>query len=81
MNERWMSLRNFRAPGVCSATAPAIQTRASPSAATSSAPPIPSKVSASEKVIRLLSPSPMASNTTAASPPIMSAVMRLKSGA
>ena len=80
-NDRWMSLRNLRAPGVCSATAPAIHTSARPSAATSSAPPIPSIMPASGNASRRLIPSPIASNRTAASPPIISAVTRLKSGA
>jgi hypothetical protein len=42
MAERWMSARRLRAPGVCSATAPASQTMPSATAAASSAPPTPS---------------------------------------
>ncbi len=40
--ERWIGSRSSRAPGVCSATAPPIQTRPSPRQATSTPPPRPS---------------------------------------
>ena len=76
-----MSWRYCRAPGVWSATAPTIQTSASPSAATSTAPPTPSTTSAPGKASRRLIPTPTASKTIAARPPTISAVTRLNSGA
>ena len=74
-------MRYWRAPGVWSATAPAIQTSARPSAATRMAPPMPSTTSAPGNASRRRIPTPTASKTIAARPPTISAVTRLKSGA
>ena len=78
--ERWMSRRSPRAPGVWSATDPAIHAIPSPIAATSAAPPRPSispKLGGSRPRRR----KPTTSSPEAKAPPIRSAPIRPKSGA
>ena len=81
ISERWISLRSTRAPGVCSATAPAIHTMPSATAMLSAAPSSPSKIPnpGSRTSARSRMPSP--SRPPASTAPPSSAPRRPKSGA
>ena len=78
--ERWIGSRSSRAPGVWSATAPAIHTKNSPMQATSALPPTPS-TSPSRSPSRRLSWNPSASSPVASRPPRSRAPMSADRGA
>jgi hypothetical protein len=80
ITERWIGVRSWRAPGVWSATEPAIQTKPRASAATSTAPPIPS-ITPRGCGIRRRSRKPSTSRPDAKIPPIRIAPISADRGA